>query len=218
MTHLLQYVTWAVSIGLNLLVIAALVRGPYRDYRFPLAYAITLLLTTVVEIAAYNKPPREAWLYYWTDELILAILVFCVVIAFIDRAAKSTNKPVRRHWLILFAALIPVVSLALRHGPMKDMNAWMTLVGRDLNLCAVVLDLVLWSILIASRRPDRRLLLLSGGLGVQLTGAILGQSIRHISRAGVIPGSALEVITSLLGLYIWWRAFSIPSTPGKRPA
>jgi len=218
MKEALQYVSWAVGLWLELLVIYALWRGPYRQYRLALAYAVALLLATVVEIsAATAKPALPLYIYYWIDEGILDILVFCVVIGFIDQAAaRARRRPVKRRWLIAGAALIVVTSGALRIGP-AHFNHRMTLVSRDLNLCAVVLDLILWSILITSRSPDRHLLLLSGGLGIQLTGAIIGESVGQISRAAVFPGVLLEVLTFFAGLYIWWRAFRIgaaqPPTP-----
>ena len=208
MQQALQYCAWGVGLWLNLLVISALLRGGYRQYPFAFAYAVALLLSTVAEIAASALPREVQRWYYWTDEIILDILVFCVVIAFIDHAAADANRnPVQRGWLITAAALIFAASFLIRRGPLADLNRWMTLVSRDLNICAVILDLMLWSLLLASRRPNRRLLLLSGGLGIQLTGAILGESVRGLSRSGRIPGTFLEVITGLLGLYIWWRAF-----------
>ena len=82
----------------------------------------------------------------------------------------------------------------------------------------MVLDLILWSLLIAARRPDRRLLLLSGGLGMLLTGAIMGESLRHLSRSLVLAGILLEVGTSMFGLYIWWRALRLAPVPQKSHA
>jgi hypothetical protein len=209
MSKTLQYLAWAVGLWLNLLVISALLRGSYREFRLVLAYAAALLLTTVVEIAAWTAPqsvpPGLRDMYYWVNEALLQALVFCVVISFIDRAAeRARRRPVGRHWLIAGAVLIFIVSVFTHHG--LRLNLWMTRVSRDLNISAVVLDLILWSLLLASRRPDRRLLLLSGGLGIQLTGAIMGQSITQLSPRAVLPGNLLEVGTGLLGLYIWWRA------------
>jgi hypothetical protein len=206
MRDVVQYLAWAVGLWLNVLVIAALVRGQYREYPFAFIYAVALLLATATEIAAYTLPhSRIQSIYYWTDEVILDILVFCVVIAFIDRAAQDApRRPVKRHWLIAGAAIISVASYFAHSG--QNFNRQMTLVSRDLNLCAVGLDVILWSVLIAARRPNRRLLLLSGGLGVQLTGAIIGESLRNVSRRMSLAGGLLEVGTGLLGLYIWWRA------------
>jgi len=103
----------------------------------------------------------------------------------------------------------------IRQGPL---NRRMTLVSRDLNICAVILDLILWSLLLAARRPDRRLLLLSGGLGLQLTGAIMGESLRQLARGLYLPGTLLEVTTGVLGLYIWWRALRTIPVPRESEA
>jgi hypothetical protein len=89
----------------------------------------------------------------------------------------------------------------------------MTLVSRDLNICAVILDLILWSLLLTARPPNRRLMLLSGGLGLQLTGAIMGEQLRHFSRSMFIIGAVLEVTTGFLGLYVWWRALRTEPAP-----
>jgi len=212
--QVLQYCAWGVGLWLNLLVISALLRGAYRQYPFAFAYSVALLLSTVAEIAASAFQPEVRRLYYWTDEIILDILVFCVVIAFIDHAAAEANRStVQRRWLVTAAALIFAASFIIRWDPLATLNRNMTLISRDLNICAVILDLILWSLLLASRRPDRRLLLLSGGLGIQLTGAIIGGSLRGLSRSGWIPGTLLEVITGLLGLYIWWQAIRPAPVP-----
>lgn len=200
-----QYSLWAIGLWLNLQVISALVRGSYRQYPFVFAYSLALLVSTVLEIGlqAAPKPVKDG--YYWIDEVILDVLVFCVVIAFIDAAAhNSRQKPIKREWLILAAVLIFAASVTIHRSP--HLNRQMTLVSRDLNICAVILDLILWSLLAAARRPNRRLMLLSGGLGLQLTGAIMGAQLRHLSLSLFLTGSLLEVATGFLGLYIWWRA------------
>jgi len=204
MQQALQYSAWAIGLWLNLLVLSALVRGSLRQYPFVFAYSLALLVSTVVEMGLQTSPKtlHEA---YWIDEVILDVLVFCLVIAFIDQAARdSKQKTIERHWFVLGAAAILAISFAVRRSSNLDMQ--MTLISRDLNICAVILDLILWSLLVAARQPNRQLLLLSGGLGLQLTGAIMGASLRHLSRSLVPAGILLEVTTGFLGLYIWWRA------------
>jgi hypothetical protein len=217
MHQALQYSAYAIGLWLNLQVISALIRGSYRQYPFVFAYALTLLASTVVEIGL-RAAPKTTWNdYYWVDEVILDVMVFCMVIAFIDEAARhSKQKLIERHWLVLAAAVIFAISFAVHHGLPRDRE--MTLVSRDLNICAVILDLILWSLLISARHPNRRLMMLSGGLGLQPTGAIMGEQLRQFSRSMVIPGSLLEVITGFLGLYIWWRALRPVSAPQRAPA
>jgi hypothetical protein len=79
----------------------------------------------------------------------------------------------------------------------------------------VILDLLLWSILVASKKKDRQLLMLSGGLGIQFTGDAIGQSLRqlaiaHRSSAMALAGGLLAIVAGLVCLYVWWRTFSRP--------
>jgi hypothetical protein len=217
MQQALQYSAWAIGLWLNLQVISALVRGSYRQYPFVLAYTLTLLASTVIEIGLKAAPRTVQDGYYWIDEVILDVLVFCIVIAFIDEAARfSKQKTVERHWLVLGAALICAVSFAVHRS--SHLNRQMTLVSRDLNICAVILDLILWSLLLAARRPNRCLMLLSGGLGLQLTGAIMGAQLLQFSHSLLLTGTLLEVTTGFLGLYIWWRALRPAPAPKTVPA
>jgi hypothetical protein len=212
MQHALQYGAWAIGLWLNLQVISALARGSYRRYPFVFAYALALLASTAVEIGIQGASRTAQDQYYWIDEAILNVLIFCLVIAFIDEAARHSKRTLmERHWLVLAAALICAVSFAVHRG--SHLNRQMTLVSRDLNICAVILDLILWSLLAAARRPDRRLMLLSGGLGLQLTGAIMGEQLRQFSRSLFLTGTLLEVTTGFLCLYIWWRALRPAPAP-----
>ena len=84
---------------------------------------------------------------------ILDVLVFCVVIAFIDEAARHLRaKMIERRWLVLAAALICGASFAIHRT--THLNRQMTLVSRDLNICAVILDLILWSLLFHGAPAD----------------------------------------------------------------
>ena len=65
---------------------------------------------------------------------------------------------------------------------MSDLSGWMTLVSRDLSFSAVILDLLLWMLLIAARRKDRQLLMLSGALGIQTHGSG-HRAVRAATRA-----------------------------------
>src|ERR1017187_4626307 len=137
MQQALQYSAWAIGLWLILRVISVLVRGSYRQYPFVFAYLVTLLVSTVVEIGLQAAPKSVQDGYYWIDEVILDVLVFCVVIAFIDEAAQhSRQKAIERHWLILGAALICAGSFTIHRGSL--FNLQMTLISRDLNICAVI--------------------------------------------------------------------------------
>jgi len=74
-----------------------------------------------------------------------------------------------------------------------------------------LMDIVLWTSLLATRDRDRRLLLLSGGLGVQFAGTAVGESLRQLAlRSRSLPlarsGSFIIVAANLFRFYAWWRA------------
>jgi hypothetical protein len=62
-------------------------------------------------------------------------------------------------------------------------------------------------LLIGTRQKDRKLLLITGALGIQFTGGAIGQALRDMSPAIVTAGSEFTVITNLIRLYIWWQVF-----------
>ena len=220
---LLQYALWAIGLALEVLAISALLRGAYKRFPLVFVYCVTLFLTTVVEVASYTaaysgaRELADKWkYYYWVNDALLQALVFAVVISLIYRAIEDRARARRPVRLLLVAGAFSIfaVSFLAHRGPISDLSGWMTLVSRDLSFSAVILDLLLWMLLIASRRKDRQLLLLSGGLGIQFTGAAIGQSVRQLARgifarnfALAVAGSMLVVVSNLVCLYVWWQAF-----------
>jgi hypothetical protein len=216
----LQYGSWAIGLWLNLMVIAALIRGGIRRYPLVFAYSLALFLSTLINIGI-SAVPKTLWeTYYWTIDFVLEIMIYAVLIGFIDEAGRnSRHKPVARHWLILAAAVVFAGSYLIRRNP-QHFNLQMTLIIRDLNIYATIIDLLLWSLLATARHPNRRLMLLIGGLGLQLTGAVMGESLRHLSRSFrslLMAGILLEILTGFVGLYIWWRALRASPATERAP-
>ena len=87
----------------------------------------------------------------------------------------------------------------------------MTRFSRNLGFLAVLLNLVLWAALLKHRRPDQTLLLVSGGMGIQMAGKAIGHALRQLSPSTVTAGNLVIVLSHLLCLYIWWQAFRKPS-------
>ncbi|HWQ53822.1 MAG TPA: hypothetical protein VN442_09055 [Bryobacteraceae bacterium] len=212
----LQYGLWALGFILQVLVLRALLRGPAKRYPLLLAYTIALFFSTITEIAAHSTGSlARLWKLYWIDDAILQALLFAVVISLIHQAmATARARASRQRQLVVAAFLLFALLFAVHAGPVEKMNAWMTLISRDLSFAAVVLDLVLWTTLVASRTKNQELLMLSGGLGIQFAGAAIGQSIRQLTlrtspefRWVALAGSMLVVISHFICLYVWWQTF-----------
>jgi hypothetical protein len=205
-----------------LLVIAALLRGGYRLFPALFIYQIVDFLMTVASLPPYfafyfyhdrGAITRMAKWFLW-DELLLQVLVLAVVITLIFRATESIrSRRMMRVASIGFAVLIAGASFLVHYRPQIPKGVWMALWTRDLNFfCSSPLDLALWALLLWSRSKDSRLLLVSGGLGIQFAGEAIGESLRGLAsprrlRALSYTGSLIVTLVDLLSVYIIWQAF-----------
>ena len=196
------------GLALQFLLIRELAGRAMRMFPVFTAYAVTLFLVSVVMVAALWNDDLfgSANRYYWALEAIIQILIFLVVISLIYGAMdRSEKRVVVRRVLIGGALLFVCVSLYFTRDPRP--GRWMTQLSRNLGFLAVILNLVLWAVLIQSERADRTLLMVSGGMGIQMAGKAIGHSLRQFSRSAIVPGDLIIVLSHLLCLCIWWQAF-----------
>lgn len=213
----LQWVFAGIGFLLEILIISAVLRHGRRTYALVLVYSVVLFLTSVVEAAAILAP-RTGWTlvtrdYYWVGEFLRQFLIFSIIIWFTYR--RLLHSPAGRRaarWLVAAAILFTAASIALTRNPL--LNLWFTTASRNLSFCALILNLILWGVLLRDRRRDRRMLTVSGGLGIQMAGQAIGQSLRQmygLSRSLVWAGNLVIVASHLLSLYILWTAFRGPT-------
>lgn len=224
----LQICGWAVGIPLELLILAALLRGGYRRYPFLFLYALGEFLTTVAEIPAswaYLRGVKSTYgALWWTDQVVLQVLLYAVVFSLLYRATDTrAGRHAARVGIVLGAALFAGLSLAIHAGMGLSAGALKTVWLRDLNFCSVILDLILWTFLIAKRGPDLQLLLLTSGLGIQFCGGAIGEALRQLAVRGrshtlSMGGATVMVVSYLLFLFIWWRALRTAEAPAQKGA
>jgi hypothetical protein len=212
-----QICGWIIGLSLQLLLIAALQRHYLRRYPLFLLYILADFLTSVIDmslmLAVYanvaGMKGRRVW-WYWVNEGILQVLLFALIVSLIYYAtAKIGSRRLMRTALVAGAILFAGASFLIHYRPHLVVSAWMTPWSRDLNFSSAILDLALWAMLISSREKDRRLLIISGGLGIQFTGEAIGEAIRGLTTnlTVVHTGSVIIMIVNLGVLYIWRQAF-----------
>jgi hypothetical protein len=221
----IQVCGWLIVIPLEILVIVALLRGGYRRYPIVFLYVIVNFVTTLVDIPISTQSLlthdlavlRQAARVYWVNEWILQALIFATVLSLIDLAISTSRwRRLMRAGLAAGALLFAGTSFLIHYlPPPVKYGIWMTPWTRDLSVCATILDLALWMILIASRKSDRRILLISGALGMQFTGEAIGEAIvslsmPHMVEALALTGSVVAVAANLACLYVWWQTFRLP--------
>jgi hypothetical protein len=228
MRFALQIVLYAIGLPLQVLVISALWRGPFRQYPGVFVYVLADFLTTVLEIwpslMSSNTKGAAVQTFaqlYWLDERILQGLVFVMVISLVYTATAHMRP--RRILLfgiiggtLGFAAITFLIHRDTQPGVL--IGKWMTPWTRDLNFCAAVLDLGLWATLIANRERNYTLLMVSGALGVQFTGDAIAQAMRDLNPTlRDYVATYLVPLPNLTCLYIWWQAFRTAADKARRP-
>jgi hypothetical protein len=232
MQFAIQLIFWAIGLPLSLLVIAALLRGGYRLFPVLFVYLVVDFLLTIAGMPTYiayyfyHDPAAKIRMAKWfaLDEMLLQPLVYAVVVSLIYRATeKAPSRGPVRGILIGAAVLIAGVSFLYHYQPQMPHGDWMAFWTRDLNLSSAILDLALWGLLLASRVKDSRLLLISGGLGIQFTGETIGESLRsmaiqHQSHTLSFAGSFVTALADWASLYIIWQAVRRTKNPDAKKA
>jgi hypothetical protein len=218
----IQLVSWSVGLPLTLLVIAAMIRGPYRQFPVLFLYVVIGFVSTLAAMplyVSYYLHPADHAMYhrmaqwsFWND-LLLEPLAYAVVINLIyASAAHVRSRRVVLMGTIGGATLIAGISFLIHFKPGLEHGVWLALWTRDLNFFSEILALGLWGLLLSTRGRDPKLLLVTGGLGIQFTGEAIGDSLRSIAaqrRAHnlAFTGSFVTALADLTALYIFWHAF-----------
>jgi hypothetical protein len=219
----IQVFGWAAGIPLEILTIGALLRSRgYRRYPVVFLFLLVVFITTLMDIAIGTQSfltrnaavATQAARLYWIDEWILQGLIFATVLSLIDLAISMSRwRRIMRIGLAIGALLFASITFWIQYRPQSpNYGVWMTPWTRDLSVCATVLDLALWMMLLASRKSDRRLLLICGALGMQFTAEAMGEAIVTMSLprrslALALGGSMVAVAGNLICLYVWWQTF-----------
>lgn len=207
--YLFETLGWA-SIVLLVVLVFLLLRGPYRQYPLILAYCLTQLVLTAGE--DYLRIVRRHEFYtilYWTDEILLNLLLFLMVIVFTYRAVG--DSPMRAMLGKMLAAVFVVVvclPMLIFKGPAFKSTSWLNHTSQLLSFCAAVLNLGLWSALVANRRRDRLLLAVSAGLGIAVTGAAISYGVRgYFTLDWIWLPDLFMSATFVVCMCIWCWAF-----------
>jgi hypothetical protein len=223
-----------VGIPLEILIIAAMLRGSYRRYPALFVYMVAVFVVSLVETPLYvvghldlvRYSDRHVWRQYlkcyWIDERVLIALVFVVVLSLIYQATeKARSRRVMRASVVGGAVLFSAIAFWAHYDPAVPPGQWMTAWTSNLYFCAAILDLGLWAMLIGSRAKDSRLLMFSGALGILFTGAAIGGSISNLavakrSSALTFAGGLVTMLSNLTFLYIWWQALRVREVVDRR--
>src|SRR6202171_6312739 len=193
-------------------------RGPFRRFLFVFLYCLAQALTGIVVSLTYFDFGLRRDFYqtiFWTTDFVSHALITLILVSLI-RESLETSPDLKR----LATLLVPLAVLCVAIGSAFTfrnhyLTAWMTPVSRNLSFCEELLNFMLWSILIRKRDYDRLLLFISAGIGVQVTGEVIGNTIRTFMRKGTpiwLPDTLL-MVSEIICLLTWVWAFGRPKSP-----
>jgi len=226
----MRYIYHLIEIGEAVALVSVLVlllRGPSRKFWALLVYVVWELFSNVGltsfdllyngAVVGANASREAVRLYsrlYWSSVVITDVLRFLLVIGLVYMATSGGPK---RSSIGRILSGIVVVALALPFllFPMFPMGpkpwpeaSWFNSTSELLNFGAAIMNLLLWGVLLADRKRDPQLAIVSVGLGVVVTGAAISHGLGHLlpAEAVFLPNIFL-MLTQLAGWSIWCRAF-----------
>jgi hypothetical protein len=219
-----------VDVALQLALLFFLLRGPYKRYVVLFVYSVAVLVTSTIETVI---SPLDKVLFrkvYWSDEVILDLLLFLVVISLTNLSLE--DNPLRAKMsrvllgIVLVAVILPFVVL---HPPFFTSGTrwsgawglWFNSTGQMLNFAGAIMNLALWSALLTSRNRDSQLLKVSIGVGVAVAGQAIGFGIRRFIPQDTVARELPDVFMSLthvLSVFIWVTAFRLPAKNLQAPS
>ncbi len=215
MEHFVFIPLAVVGVILQVMVIWAMSRGFVRRYFGVFFYLLVLFLTAVADFAAYLDPGQfGAWYQevYYINNTVRQLSGFVAVLTLIFTA--TANHPQRvavRVKILLGTAIVVVLSFSPPLAGGETPNLYITNASRNLSFSNALLNVILWFSLVKARASERRLFLVSGGLGLNMAGEAIAQSLVGMSTGASAwlwyLGNFIAVPSHLLCLLIWWTAF-----------
>jgi hypothetical protein len=215
----LQWLIFGISIVLQIFVIVAVLRrGAYKTYPVLLVYCIVSLVAIIADAVLMSNvlglSPEVYRINFYRNAAIRQFLLFTVVVSLIDRAMGEKPYRERVRVFLMLSVLVTIFLSFYIHSDTYRFSLLMTKITRDLMFGSVGLTLMLWSTLIASKKKDDQLLMITGGLGLQFTLEAIGQSLRQLSQHRptlLLVANILVSVAHLMRLYVWREAFRRPS-------
>lgn len=211
----LQWGIWALSLAIQFAVVWRLLDGAYREFTGLLVYVLFLIISTLGDITAYYYWPhttREYYYYYWFSEFLRQTALYAVTVALILYALPRNRMRSAVLRMLITAALLFWIGSVLVHNQ-AAFAKWLNSVVRDLSFGSAVVTLFAWFFFIRAERRDARLLMVTAGLGLQMTGDAMGESLLQMWPTARFVGGMVIVAAHLLCLVIWFYAFRRPPEP-----
>lgn len=193
-----------------------------RNRNYPLAILFSVVLFLLTSAATFYENfaefiPKSATLTsrqvfilgYSAGDLFMHVLLLALMLQLIRKTLKSLELETRVIYILAAVSVLVAVSAYVWYG--ADLSAKTFLKTRQVvSFWMVLLNLYWWTLLLRRRQLDRRILLLSAGVGLMMTGQVIGDGINGLAN-GVrwisVTAALIMYGTHFACLFAWYNAF-----------
>jgi hypothetical protein len=220
----MDFVTNAVEdIGIvgQFFLLYLLSRAPFRRYYLIFVYVLAELLATAADKYAIESAGRQSPLFrnvYYGTDLFVDLLLFVVVIVFTYQIMEDSPLRDKVRKVLAAIALGAIVVPFVLFSSSLFSRAWYNSTIQLFNFGAAIMNLGMWTAVIARKTRDRQLMLVCAGLGIAVAGnAALWGMRKFTTGEAQIAANLLIQIMYLVKLGIWIWAFRPQRTSPVAP-
>ncbi len=201
---------------LQALVLSRFLNRGNRDY--PLAILFTLILFPLTVFAfVLNKYPNLIPITlgfttgYAAADLCMHILLLALMLQLIRQTLLQLGQTASIVWALGGVSALVSVSAYL------FFESDFARTRQVVSFWMVLLNLFWWTLLLRKRKVDRRVMLLSTGIGLMMTGQVIADGIEILAMRKdvkmLIAAYLIIYLTHYICLYCWFSAFKTPKIP-----
>ena len=197
---------------LQALVISRFLDRRNRDYPLAIAFTLILFSLTVFAYVLLLRPTLIPITVGFTDgyaaaDLCTYILLLGLMLQLTRQTLSKLGKSTQIIWaLAAVSGLVAVTAyLYFEHD--------FTRTRQVVSFWMVLLNLFWWTLLLRGRKVDRRVMLLSTGIGLMMTGQVIGDGTLILANRRLhyfIVAYLIMYLTHYACLYCWFSAFRTP--------
>ncbi len=205
------------------LVLFRFLNSRNRDYPLAIVFTLVLFLLTLAGFffnTFREYLPRDAnttfdqrfVLIYSMGDLFMHVLLLALMLQLIRKTLRSLELSSRM--IVPLAGISFLIAISAYNHFGAALNTRTLLQTRQVvSFWMVLLNLYWWTLLLRKRQLDRRVLLLSAGIGLMMTGQVIGDGLASITVGAEVKFwlSVLSLLvmygTHSACLYTWYSAF-----------
>lgn len=202
--------------------------GRNRNYPFAILYSVLLMGITMIAILWQSGAP---WLIQFLPqdanarvlsgmEAVMHVVLLILMLQLINDTHKERGVGLTRTWALAgLAALVCAITIYWVYW-VEDLRAGARFnrVRQVISFFMVLLNLYWWTLLLGSKKVSRRIMLLSTGIGLQMTGQVIGDGVlSFVTKPDdfilIILSNSIMFLTHFLSLGAWYEAFHPKNAP-----